>query len=49
MSTLDQAVTWSWIVSQGWHIGEILPITDMSILIYHHRYIDRYLSLIYWH
>ncbi len=25
--------------SQGWHIGGILPITDMPILICHHRYI----------
>ena len=26
---------------QGWHIGGILPITDMPILICHNRYIGR--------
>ena len=26
---------------QGWHIGGILPITDMPILICHNRYIVR--------
>ncbi len=30
---------------QGWHIGGILPITDMPILICHNRYIGRYPSL----
>ncbi len=27
--------------TQGWHIGGILPITDMPILICHNRYIGR--------